>query len=178
MKIRNAELKDIDTALNIYANARKYMAANGNPDQWKNENYPSRELLEYDVEEKRLFVVTDEEDYEILAVYAYIIGTDSSYEIIEGQWLNEELYGTIHRIASSGKSRGLAFFIYDWALEQCDNIRIDTHADNHKMQYICETYGFKQCGIIHLKGAGDEYDGDPRIAYQITKELRDKAAKE
>lgn len=170
MRIRNAELKDLDTALAIYANARKYMIANGNPDQWKEDSgYPSRELLEQDVEQKKLFVVTDEKNTEILAVYAYIIGPDPSYEIIEGQWLNDEPYGTIHRIASSGKARGLAFFIFDRALEQCENLRIDTHADNDKMQYICEAYGFKQCGIIRLKGAGDQYDGDPRIAYHITK---------
>ena len=40
MFIRYAEEKDIKRILKIYESARKYMAENGNPSQWR-DNYPS-----------------------------------------------------------------------------------------------------------------------------------------
>ena len=166
MRIRKAEVKDLEEILKIYAGAREYMHSHGNPTQWPDASYPSRELLEEDIKLGRLFVVA--EDNDILAVYAYIIGKDPTYAVIEnGSWLNEEEYGTVHRLASSGKKGGLAPFIFDHCLTICENLRGDTHSDNYIMQGICEDFGFKMCGIIHL------LNGDPRIAYHVTRKLRE-----
>ena len=75
-------------------------------------------------------------------------------------WLNDEEYGTIHRIASNGSVKG----IFESCLKYCesivDNIRIDTHHNNFIMQYLIEKNGFTKCGIIFVR------DGSPRIAYQ------------
>ena len=49
MKIRKAERKDLSDILRIYAYARAFMKANGNPDQWGNV-YPSTELIQEDME--------------------------------------------------------------------------------------------------------------------------------
>lgn len=167
MKIRKAKLEELDTILEIYDGGRRFMRAHGNMFQWAG-GYPSRSLLEDDINSGHLFVVTDDEDKDILSVFAYILGKDPTYAIIDnGSWLNDDDYGTIHRIASSGKQGGTAHFVYDWALGICENLRIDTHADNYVMQSVCENYGFKMCGIIYLE------DGAPRIAYQITRKMRE-----
>ena len=98
----------------------------------------------------------------MLGVFAFILGVDPTYQVIEdGAWLNDTLpYGTIHRLASSGKSKGVASAVIEWCLEHCQSLRADTHADNQIMQHLLEKNGFTRCGIIHVA------DGTPRIAYQ------------
>jgi hypothetical protein len=51
-----------------------------------------------------------------------------------------------------------------FALENCKNIRIDTHRDNKIMQYNILKHGFPYCGIIYLAS------GDERLAYQLIKD--------
>ena len=171
MYVREAETEELDTIMKIYEDARSFMRAHGNMDQWKDGDFPGKDFFKNYIHEGKLFVVDDEG--EIIAVWAYILGDDPSYEVVEsGSWLNDEPYGTIHRLASSGKRKRITEFIFDWALEQCPNLRGDTHADNHVMQSAAEDFGFKMCGIIHLLGPSGKYDGDPRIAYHVTRELR------
>jgi len=166
MEIRKACLEELDKIMNIYDNGRRFMRAHGNNEQWVN-GFPQRELIEEDIKLERLFVASEND--EIYAVFAYILGVDPTYLVIEnGSWLNEEPYGTIHRLASTGKKSRITTDIFDWALMQCPNLRGDTHADNFVMQVAAEDFGFKMCGIIHLE------NGDPRIAYHVTKELRQK----
>ena len=144
---RGAVRGDLPQILQIYAHAREAMAASGNPTQW-GDNFPPQELLEEDIDSNRLF--------------AFILGVDPTYQVIEdGAWLNDALpYGTIHRLASSGKSKGVASAVIEWCLEHCQSLRADTHADNQIMQHLLEKNGFTRCGIIHVA------DGTPRIAYQ------------
>ena len=56
--------------------------------------------------------------------------------------------------------RGAASFCLNWALEQCRNLRIDTHRDNVVMQHMLDKNGFQYCGIIYLE------DGSERMGYQ------------
>ena len=93
---------------------------------------------------------------------AFILGADPTYKVIEdGQWLNDTLpYGTLHRLASAGESKGIGKAVVEWCLEHCESLRADTHADNKVMQHLLESEGFTRCGIIHVE------DGTPRIAYQ------------
>ena len=84
--------------------------------------------------------------------------------IYKGKCLNDRPYGTIHRIAASGRSKGVAAFCFQWAMEHSDhNVKIDTHDDNKVMQHILTKYGFQRCGIIYVK------NGTERIAYQMTR---------
>ena len=156
---RGAVRGDLEQILKIYAHAREVMAENGNPTQWGS-GYPTRELLEDDIDTNRLFVYMVNGHME--AVFAFILGADPTYAVIEdGQWLNDTLpYGTIHRLASAGKCKGVATAVIAWCLEHCESLRADTHADNKIMQHLLEKNGFARCGIIHVA------DGTPRIAYQ------------
>ena len=161
--IRLAETKDLDAIVKVYAAARAYMAASGNPHQWGDSAYPHRDLLEEDIEKKRLYVI--EEDGVVHAVFAFMFGADPTYSYIEdGQWPNSKPYGTIHRIASDGQIKGMFTKAFDYCRSRIDEIRIDTHHDNKTMQHVVTKHGFKRCGIIYLE------NGDPRIAYQYSKE--------
>ena len=49
MEIRKASLQDLDQIMQIYENAKAFMRANGNKEQW-GDSYPSRELIEHDLD--------------------------------------------------------------------------------------------------------------------------------
>ena len=156
---RGARRSDLDAIMQIYARARQEMAASGNPTQWGT-SFPPQDLIEEDIDTNRLFVYLHNGEME--AVFAFVLGPDPTYAKIEdGQWLNDALpYGTIHRLASSGKSKGVASAVIEWCLEHCQSLRADTHADNQIMQHLLEKNGFTRCGVIHVA------DGSPRFAYQ------------
>ena len=158
--IRPATMNDLATILAIYEAARQFMRANDNHSQWAG-GYPPASLVEQDIQNGNSFVF--EEDGELLGVFCYFNGEDPTYVHIDGAWLNDHPYGVIHRIAVRAHRRGVATACYDWALAQCRDLRIDTHADNKPMQRSLQKYGFTPCGTIYLA------NGDPRIAYHITR---------
>lgn len=158
MEIRPGREEDVDRIMEIYDIARDFMRSIGDMDQWLN-GYPSRDLVHYDIEQRHCFVVA--EDEVVHAVFAFIIGEDPTYRIIEGgAWLNDEPYGTIHRLGSDGVCRGIVPFVMDWCKTQIENLRVDTHEDNVVMRHCVEKYGFVRCGVIYC-------DEGPRIAYQL-----------
>lgn len=160
---RGANRSELEQILKVYERARAVMAAGGNPTQWR-ENYPSREQLERDILSNRLFVYMV--NGQLAAVFAFVLGEDPTYAQIEGKWLDDAPYGTLHRLASSGVRHGVADAVIRWCAERCESLRADTHADNKAMQHILEKNGFVRCGIIHVA------DGTPRIAYQQARESR------
>lgn len=159
MLIRLTELKDLPVVMTIYDMARSFMRANGNATQWI-DGYPSEELIRQEIKEGHSFVCTDGQG-EVLGTFCFIPGDDPTYQIIyDGAWLNDEPYGVIHRMATSGKQKGVAEVCLDWCAGHCKNIRVDTHRDNLVMQHILTKHGFQRCGIIMVK------NGTERIAYQ------------
>lgn len=159
ISIRKARVEDLDAVMAIYDTARKYMRANGNCSQWIN-GYPSRTLIANDIAQEQLYVGTDD-DNELVMAFAFIIGEDPTYAVIEdGRWLNDRPYGTIHRLGSNGKYGGMLLACVDYCSQMTGNLRLDTHEDNMTMRTLVTRYGFKRCGIIYCD------DGSPRIAYQ------------
>ena len=160
MNVRNSTYEDLPEILKVYENGREIMRQNGNPTQW-GDKFPAKEKIIRDIENKTGYVI--EENGEICGVFAFIIGPDPTYAVIEdGEWLNDsDEYGTIHRIATNGKARG----IFDACLNYCEsrinNIRIDTHPNNRAMLHLIPSRGFQRCGIIYT-----EDDGTQRIAFQ------------
>lgn len=158
MNIRTARPDELKKIMRIYADARAFMRANGNPWQW-GDKYPPENMIRKDIETGNCYVC--EADGEILGTFYYAEGEDPTYQSIEnGAWLNESPYGVIHRIASTRARRGVASFCFAWAVERCGNLKIDTHRDNVPMQRSLSKNGFTRCGIIHLE------NGEERIAYQ------------
>lgn len=189
--IRKARPEDVPAILSLYAAARAFMAANGNPTQWGN-SYPAEELLRKDMAAGELYVyetavrnaapgaeavqsaapepgaeavrsaVSELNAEAVLeAVFMFTLRPEKTYEQIEGRWLGGGMYGTIHRIASSGRRRGLASACVRWCIEQSGgHLRGDTHRDNHIMQHVFEKNGMKRCGIVWME------DGTERLAYE------------
>lgn len=157
MIIRKNTLEDLDIVMNIYEYARSQMKKNGNPTQW-GDNRPSRDTIVEDIENGNSYVI--ECDNSICGVFTFIIGEDDTYKHIEGEWLNNDLYGTIHRIASNGKVGGILEECINYCQHKISNIRVDTHENNKIMRHLLEKKGFTKCGIIYVS------DGSPRIAYQ------------
>lgn len=158
MKIKKATMGDIDKILEIYENARAYMRLHGNKEQWIN-GYPDKSVVQRDIEQNNCHICV--EDGEIIGVFCFFIGDDPTYgKIYQGNWLNSDPYGVIHRIAVAAHRKGVASACYDYALKQCPNIKIDTHKDNYPMQNSLKKNGFKYCGIIYLA------DGNERLAFQ------------
>ena len=157
--VRHSLEEDLPRMLAIYEHARAYMASLGNPHQWGDSGYPSASLLREDIARGISYVVTDRED-EVVATFVFVEGEDPTYSIIEGAWLNEQPYGVIHRLASSGREKGIARIVFDWCSQRSCNLRVDTHAQNLVMQHLFLSLGFVPCGTIFLP------DGSPRFAYQ------------
>lgn len=107
--IRLASKEDIQNIMPLYAYARKFMAANGNPHQW-NGNYPASEDILKDIANGNYYVCTpDNAPEKIVGGFAFIIGREPNYAVIEnGAWHSDQPYGTIHRIASNGQTKGIA----------------------------------------------------------------------
>lgn len=163
MEIRKTQMQDLDRVMDIYAGARAFMVATGNPRQWAARCWPPRELILRDIEQGKSYVCTDGDA--ILAVFFYHYGKDidpTYRRIDDGAWLDDSPYGVVHRIAARAGT-GAGKFCIRWAFEQCGHLRIDTHGDNAVMQKVLAGLGFTRCGIIYI-----EEDNDPRIAFEKT----------
>ena len=151
-------MDDLPAIRNCYAYAREQMKKNGNPTQWGDKS-PAEELILGDIASGNGYII--ENDGTICGVFAFIIGPEPTYrEIWNGQWLNEEEYGTIHRLASNGKAGGIFEACLHFCERLCPNIRTDTHADNAPMQYLLRKHGFQPCGTIRVA------NGTLRTAFQ------------
>ena len=151
-------MEDLKQVMEIYARARAFMAEHGNPNQWGTTNPPVEKVVN-DIQTGRSYVCVQQN--EIAAVFYYAQEVDPTYHVIEGgTWPNDRPYGVVHRIASAGTVKGAGAFCLNWAFEQCQNLRIDTHKDNFVMQNLLKKLGFVYCGIIYIA------DGSERLAYQ------------
>ena len=136
MEIRKSTREDIKQIMAIFTTAKEYMAAHGN----------------------KTHVIVN--NGMIVGTFSFIIGEEPTYQVIKnGKWTDDRLYGTIHRLASSGIVKGIARACFEYCIKQIDYIRIDTHKDNISMQTAIERFGFHKCGNIYVKG------GAERIAY-------------
>ena len=141
MEIRKTTLQDVDTVLDVFAAAKRYMRANGNALQWGDE-YPDRSIVTYDIACGSSYVML--ENGEIVGTFALFLGEDESYRVIEdGAWHLDQPYGTIHCLASNGKACGVSKACFDFCTAQIGYLRADTHADNRTMQALLEPMAFK-----------------------------------
>lgn len=164
MIIRRSTEEDVPRMMEIYARARAFMAAHGNPDQWGPTNWPPEALIRRDVANGNSYVC--EEEDRVVGTFFFACGRDiepTYAEIEEGQWLDGSPYGVVHRIASDGTVKGVGTFCLGWAYARCGHLRIDTHGDNRVIQGLLEKLGFVRCGTIHV-----EEDDFPRLAYEKT----------
>lgn len=165
MLIRKSKVEDVKDIVEIFDQARQYFKDN-KIDQWQGFYPDEMEALE-DIENNIGYVVTDKG--RVIGYFALSFdGEDNYTHLISGNWLNDEPYGVIHRIAlrNDYKGKNISNYIYEYCKEQCVNnkiynLRIDTHQDNNKMLNSIKRFGFIECGITKVE------DGGLRIVFQL-----------
>ncbi len=166
--IRKANKTDINSILEIVLDARKLISKLGFKQWTKESNYPNYDTFLNDIKNDELYVYVINDQVE--AVMALVKEHNYDYDNIEGKWLSNAKYYTIHRLAVKEVTRGkgLAYSLIDYAKNIClkdkVNLRIDTHLKNIPMQNLINKSGFKYTGIIKLK---DELIEPERKAYEL-----------
>lgn len=129
--------------MEIFEDAKKYMREHGNRNQW-NGAYPEESLIREEIGKEHCYVIEDSDRItdagtKVIATFCFIPGIDPTYDIIyDGHWLNDEPYGTIHRLASDGSRHGIGKACIDFCGRLTRNLRADTHKDNLTMQNLLE----------------------------------------
>lgn len=92
MNIRKTRKEDVPVIMDLYENAKAFMRSKGNLTQW-NDGYPSVEIITEDIDNGNSYVFVEND--EIVGTFAFIIGEDPTYQVIEdGEWHSSKIYGT------------------------------------------------------------------------------------
>ena len=94
--IRGAQQADWQDITDIYTIARSFMRQAGNPTQWGDKN-PDPAVIRRDMAEGNFYVL--EREGRVQAVFSFLPGEDPTYGEIDGAWLSDGPYCTIHRVA-------------------------------------------------------------------------------
>lgn len=174
IQLRKAEQQEADIAMKIINQAKAHLKDQG-IDQWQS-GYPDRDCIERDIRAgKGYFLVekfseesTEEfsEKEEILGYLCIDFDGEPAYEGLNGTWLVDGDYVVVHRLALADEARGKGVGAAAFALveEMCrandiHDFRVDTDADNLKMQHILKKTGFEYRGTI-------EFDNSEKIAFE------------
>ena len=138
-------------------------------DQWQ-KGYPSPEVWQSDIEKGITWVAV--ENGAVLGAFMFSTEPDPSYAVIDGAWLTNGPYGSMHRVcvADAAKGKGVAGALFAFGFQRAKelgmpSVRIDTHGGNVPMKRALAKAGFTPCGEIILVGGCE--NGDPRDAYEI-----------
>lgn len=139
--------------------------------QWKG-MYPNIDNFYNDL--KNEIVIVYDDNFKILGTATIVLSIDNNYNQIDGRWLNDEVYISIHRIATRNGylKKGIASSLFKEAEKIAldkgiRNIKIDTHLNNKDMRNLLVKLGYIECGIIMLLGRDDlTKEERVRVAYQ------------
>lgn len=166
MKFRKAVVAEIDNIMSIIKQAQASLKEQG-INQWQ-DGYPNVKTIRKDVTNKNSYVLI--KDNHIIATVAISFYGEKTYDhIYEGEWISNNEYAVIHRIAidNNYKGLGLSSQIFKNIEQLCLNkgihsIKVDTQEENISMQKLLKKNKFKYCGIIYLE------DESKRIAFEKT----------
>lgn len=158
MNIRLSKVSDLKDIMGLIEEAKEHLKSIG-ADQWQ-DGYPNEEVILLDISEGTSYVL--EEDGDIIGTVCIQLKSEPVYDTLEGNWLLEGKYTTIHRIAVSNKykGKGYASKLFDFAEEVTknygyDSIRSDTQKDNYIMKKILKRQGYTECGTVVYFGNVD-----------------------
>lgn len=166
--IRFGNNRDIEKIASIYEDAKELFSDLGYY-QWKGE-YPNINNAIYDINNNEVLLI--EENNDIVCTLTLCYEIDHNYDVIDGKWLNDNKYVSIHRNCTNKKYYHLGYMTK--LFKEAENvikdkgifdIKIDTHRDNYYMQKMLEKIGYSRCGIIELLNRSDLED-NLRVAYQ------------
>jgi len=133
------------------------------------DGYPAPGHISADIGRNRGYVLCKpgvEGPLSVIAYGAVVFDGEPAYDAIDGQWLTDEPYVLVHRIAVADGERGrgvAAEFLHrveTLAQERgVKAFRIDTNFDNQTMLRLLERTGFTYCGKV-------VYRSGERLAYE------------
>lgn len=163
-KAKPGHIEDICAITNQAKTNMELMGIN----QWQF-GYPNRTIWEDDIGRGIAYVVL--EGRKVVGMFSYFTEPERAYKNIEGSWLCDGPYATIHRcaVAEDARGRGIIGEIFDFACNKASaegmlSVRIDTHKDNAPMLSALEKNGFKPCGVITLLDGQEA--GAARVAFE------------
>ena len=162
MQLDKAKSDDVPRIWTIICQGKEQMRREGSG-QWQ-DGYPARSNIADDIAAGYGHVLRH--DGCVIAYAAVIFDGEPAYGNIDGHWLADQPYATVHRLAVADemKHRGVATSF----MREIENIsrargiasvRVDTNFDNLRMSKILSKLGFVHCGEV-------TYDTNKRMAYE------------
>ena len=156
-----AKRKDIYEIMQIIDDAKNYLKSQ-NLKQWNQaDGYPTETDLLKDIENETCYLYI--EDNNIIGTMSIIEKTDENYNEINGSWLTNNTYASIHRIAIKNthhkKNVGVKMLLEAEEIVKEKNIysiKIDTHNKNIPMTKTILKAGYTYCGNITLKRSKED----------------------
>lgn len=156
VQLKHTTNNETPIIINIIEQGKQHLKEQG-IDQWQ-DGYPNEAILKEDIYKKRGYCIVHNK--QIIGYVCISFEKEEDYEQIDGNWNSKESYVVVHRFVICNEFRGKHFTkdifsaIEKMGFEnQCSSIRIDTHEDNKKMQYVLQKCGFSYCGIVLVGGA-------------------------
>lgn len=159
---RTAHESDLSTIWEIITFAKEVRRREGSS-QWQ-DGYPDIDTIRLDIVDRKGYLLLFND--EVCGYMAVVLDGEPVYDDIEGCWLSNRPYTTVHRMAvsSQAKGKGLGYTMLLKAEEislanSIYSIRVDTNYDNTAMLHIFEKLGYVYCGEVY-------YRGNPRKAFE------------
>lgn len=153
MKIRKAELQDLNEIIDIYNNVIITMEKN-NIHQW-DEIYPNSTILKEDILNREMSVVVKED----VIVSVVVINTDFDAQYINGKWkYNNESFVVIHRLCvnplyQNQKLGRNTMLIIEEQLKNngIQSIRLDAFSQNPYALRMYQNLGYEKVGEVNWR---------------------------
>lgn len=159
MKIRKANLEDIDNIMHMYNSCVRGMIDEG-INQWDS-TYPNKQIILNDIKYSTFFVV--EIKKEIVAGINIDKNQDYTYKSIKWHDTSNSFL-VVHRLAVKkeywNKKIGKKLMLFTEELvinNKLNSIRLDTYSGNQKAMNFYSRLGYKNMGAIQLKINKDHY---------------------
>ena len=152
--IKLAKMSDLNDILNIITIAKKYLKDQGSLQWNQDDGYPQEIDMINDIKNEACYIYLEND--EIIGTLSILTTPDENYQTIDGCWLTNGQYASIHRIASKYHKKGIGYKMLLEAEEivkekNIYSIKIDTHKINIPMTKTIIKCGYTYCGVITLK---------------------------
>ena len=154
--LRKAQIPEAEIIWQILQQAIERRRKDGS-NQWQ-DGYPNQEAVKTDISLGKGYVL--EIDNAIAAYAALVFNDEPAYNEIIGDWLTNDDFLVIHRVAVSDDflGKGIAVLLFqkleEFAKEnQAFSIKVDTNFDNLAMLHILEKLDYQYCGEVYFRGS-------------------------
>ena len=158
MKIRKAEITDLDNIMSMYQSCINGMIKNG-IDQWDS-TYPNSQVIVNDINNNTYYIIEQEN---IIGGITIDKNQDPTY--LDIKWEDQEnKFLSVHRLAVKenywGQGIGKKLMLFAEKLvviNKLRSIRLDTYSGNPYAMLFYKKLGYKKLGSINLKPNKNEY---------------------